>query len=198
VGNQWHFDPDTYAALVRSEIAAYDELQGALADASATVNARSVLDLGAGTGVTATAVLARHPGAALIGLDASPEMLAYARIALPEASFVVGRLEDPLPPGPFDLVVSAFAVHHLDESAKADLFRRITSVLVPGGRFVLCDVVVPDRPVERPVPLEDGFDRPSTLADQLRWLADAGLVPHVVRAENDLAVVAADRPPADA
>lgn len=39
-------------------------------------------------------------------------MLAAARQALPvRANFTVAKLEDPLPPGPFDLVGSALALH---------------------------------------------------------------------------------------
>jgi tRNA (cmo5U34)-methyltransferase len=192
MAGQWHLEPDTYLAMIRSEVPAYDALQAALADASAAVPARSILDLGSGTGVTAQAVLARHPDAALLGLDASPDMLAHARRLVPGATFAVHRLEDPLPEGPFDLVVSAFAIHHLDGPGKASLFERIAAVLAPGGRFVLCDVVVPEHPVARPVPLEAGVDLPSSVADQLRWLTGAGLRPRVVHAEDDLAVIAAD------
>lgn len=36
---------------------------------------------------------------------------------------------------------------------------------------------------------------PSTVADQLEWLAEAGLQPRVVFADGDLAVIAADRSP---
>jgi cyclopropane fatty-acyl-phospholipid synthase-like methyltransferase len=64
----------------------------------------------------------------------------------------VGRLEDPLPGGPFDLVVSALAVHHLRAPGKADLFRRIAEQLTPGGRFVMGDVVVSDDAVSDPAP----------------------------------------------
>lgn len=192
MGSQWHFDPDSYLTMVRSEVPGYDELQLRLADGTAGVPARRILDLGSGTGITAQHVLARHPDATLVGIDSSEGMLHHARALLPDATFVQARLQDPLPPGPFDLVVSAFAIHHLDGAEKADLFRRVASVLAPRGRFVLADVVVPARPVPRPVPLEDGVDMPSTADDQLEWLHEAGLRPHVVFAEDDLAVLAAD------
>ena len=119
-------------------------------------------------------------------------MLTHARELLPHAAFLVSGLENPLPSGPFDLVVSAFAIHHLDAAGKAALLRRVASALRPGGRLAYCDVVVARHPVARPVPLEDNVDRPSSVADQLDWLAKAGLQPHVIFAENDLAVIAAD------
>lgn len=192
MSEQWHFEPDTYLAMVRSEIPSYDELQERLADATADVEAQQILDLGSGTGVTAANVLARHPDAELTGIDGSGYMLEHARASLPSATFIEGDLEEPLPTGPFDLVVSAFAVHHLPSAAKADLFARIASVLAPGGRFVLCDVVTPTGPVEQPVPLEDGVDLPDSASDQLRWLADAGFDASLVHADGDLAIVRAD------
>jgi hypothetical protein len=51
-----------------------------------------------------------------------------------------------LPEGPFGLVVSALAVHHLEGTGKAGLFQRIASTLDPAGRFVLADVVEPVDP----------------------------------------------------
>jgi tRNA (cmo5U34)-methyltransferase len=194
MGNQWHFDPPGYLRLVRSEIPEYDRLQDALAEATSAVPAETILDLGSGTGVTAQRVLARHPDGSLVGVDASDDMLVHARRLLPDAKFLVGDLAGRLPAGPFDLVVSAFAIHHLDAAGKAALFRQVASVLAPGGRFVFLDVVVPTTDVARPVPLEAGVDLPSSVDDQLGWLAAAGLHPAVVLAEDDLAIIAADRP----
>lgn len=106
---------------------------------------------------------------------------------------MIGRLEDALPQGPFDVVLSAFAIHHLDDHGKADLYRRIGSSLRIGGRAVICDVVVPESPVDDPIPLEAGVDQPSPLRDQLAWLRAAGLDPAVLYERGDRAVVAADR-----
>ena len=57
----------------------------------------------------------------------------------------------------------------------------------------MCDVVVPTDPVARPVPLETGVDCPETVADQLRWLADAQLDAPQLLADADLAILQADR-----
>jgi tRNA (cmo5U34)-methyltransferase len=120
-------------------------------------------------------------------------MLEEARRRLPEADLRVARLEDPLPEGPFDLVVSTLAVHHLDGAGKADLFRRVAAALAPGGRFVLADVVVPERPEDAVIECTPGFDLPDSVPDQLEWLEAAGLEPHVAWARRDLAVLAATR-----
>ena len=55
-------------------------------------------------------------------------MLDRARERLPDADLRASRLEDPLPEGPFDLVVSVLAVHHLDGDGKRDLFTRVAQL----------------------------------------------------------------------
>ena len=74
---------------------------------------------------------------------------------------------------------------------KADLFRRVADRLAPGGRFVLADVVVPERPEDAVIPCTPGFDLPDTVADQLEWLRAAGLDPRVTWSRRDLAVIEA-------
>ena len=120
-------------------------------------------------------------------------MLEHARRAVPAATFIEARLEDGLPEGPFDLVVSAFAIHHLSGHAKKRLFERVHRVLRPAGRFVFCDVVVPELPVATAVRLEAGVDLPDTVHDQLHWLVDAGFDASVVLTEGDVAILQADR-----
>src|SRR5262249_39868527 len=120
-------------------------------------------------------------------------MLAVARTVLPaSADLRVGRLEDALPPGPFDLVVSALAVHHLDGPRKADLFRRVAAVLRPEGRFVLGDVIVPHDPADVVTPVDGVYAQPSSVADQLAWLADAGFDAEATWIDRDLAVLVAE------
>jgi tRNA (cmo5U34)-methyltransferase len=190
---QFHFHPDEYLALMHSELPAYQRLQNEAAVATGS-GATRLLELGTGTGETARRVLARHPGATLVGIDASADMLAAAR--LPGADLRCQRLEAPLPEGPFDLVFSALAVHHLDAAGKADLFIRVAAALDPGGRFVLADVVVPDDPADATTPLSPDYDRPSRADEQIAWLREAGFEARTVWQEGDLAVIDAVTPPA--
>src|SRR5439155_1010207 len=131
---RYRFTPESYLESVVGEIPLYEELQARAATATRVIVATNVLDLGIGTGTMSREVLDFHPGAHLVGIDESEAMLTQAREILPDAGLHVGRLEDSLPPGPFDLVVSALAVHHLDSAAKRDLFRRVPSVLFPNIR----------------------------------------------------------------
>jgi tRNA (cmo5U34)-methyltransferase len=190
---QFHFDPDTYLELIAAEVPLYEHLQEQVAAATEPVRARRILELGTGTGETARRVMALHHDAALIGVDESADMLSHAARAVPAADLRVARLEDPLPDGPFELVFSALAVHHLDGPAKADLFSRVAGVLGPGGRFVLGDVIVPADPADVVTPVDGVDDVPSTLDEQLAWLADAGFDARVGWLERDLAVIVADR-----
>jgi tRNA (cmo5U34)-methyltransferase len=189
---QFHFDPDTYLELVISEIPSYVELQDRTAGATVGVAARTILDLGAGTGETAVRVAGKHPSAHLVGIDESTEMLAHARLRLPDGEFRVGRLEDPLPSGQFDLVVSALAVHHLDGRGKQQLFNRVAERLARHGRFVMADVVVPDDPADVVTPIDGVYDKPSRVVDLLTWLQEAGFDPRVAWSNLDLAVIVAE------
>ncbi len=195
MGHQFHWDAKTYLELMRAEVPDYGRLQEEVAAATRLVEARAILELGTGTGETARRLLAVHPLADLIGIDSSEQMLAAASQLLePErVDLRMGRIEDALPAGPFDLVIAALVVHHLQGHDKANLFRRVHSLLRPGGRFVLADVVVPEFPGDAITPLSPDYDHPNTVAEQLDWLEGAAFSASVIWERRDLAVIAADR-----
>ena len=195
MAEQFHFDPDTYLAMVRAEVPDYDQLQAVVADAAGEIDAAAILDLGTGTGETLRHVAQRHPDARLVGVDESERMLAVARGVVPAADLRVARLQDELPEGPFDLVVSALAVHHLDTAEKAALIRRVAHRLAPGGRFVLADVVIPADPIDAITPLDEGFDLPGRADEQMQWMRDAKLTATLRWQHRDLAVMVGDNEP---
>lgn len=184
---EFEWDPSTYLGQMLDEIPGYTELEDAVAAEAAGT---SILELGTGTGETALRVLARNPGARLTGIDASEAMLAAAHARLPAgADLRVRRLEEPLPEGPFDLVVSVLAVHHLDADGKRALFTRVSRI---SHNFVLGDVVVPERPEDAVIEIDGVYDTPSTVAEQLRWLRGAGFAHAEARMiTTDLAVFTA-------
>jgi len=188
---------DTYPGAIRAEIPRYDEVQERVVETTRGLDVRRILELGVGTGETTRHLLEAHPSASLVGVDGSDDMLAAARAALPadRVELRLARLEEPLPDESFGLVVSVLAIHHLPGGQKAELFERIAGALVPGGRFVLGDVVVPDRAEDATIAVEEGFDHPERLDDQLAWLAAAGLRSQVAWRWKDLAVVRADAQP---
>ncbi len=180
---------------MHAEVPAFDELQDRVATAAEGLGVNRILELGTGTGETARRVLLRYPEARLTGIDVSEEMLAAARRALPPESvdqLLVQEMQDPLPEGPFDLVISALTIHHLDASGKADLFQRLARVVRRGGRFVMADVIVPTDPKDALTPLSPDYDMPSPINDLLRWLREAGFDPRIVWSFKDLAVISSN------
>jgi tRNA (cmo5U34)-methyltransferase len=194
--SQFHFTASRYLQSMRDAVPRYDEFQQAIADSTVGVRAARVLDLGAGTGETARHVLALHPSARVTLVDKIIEMLQLALSALPPAQIeahVVTDIEEPLPPGPFELVVSAFAIHHLSAPDKADLFCRVSEALAPRGRFVMGDVVIPDDVANAVTPIAPDHDRPERTRDLLESLSAAGLSPRVTWCWRDLVVIVGQR-----
>jgi tRNA (cmo5U34)-methyltransferase len=134
-----------YTALRRRLVPDYDEFYGTAVDAlrlAARAPAR-VLDLGAGTGLMSAHVLDAFPDARVELFDAAEPMLDEARSTLGErvAAVHVADMAGTLPVGPFDAVVSALAIHHLEHADKRRLFSRIHDALAPGGVFVNAEQV---------------------------------------------------------
>jgi tRNA (cmo5U34)-methyltransferase len=184
------WNPDRYHADIDS-VPGYEALQQAVVDTTASVPPIArMLELGVGTGETSRRLLAAHPTARLVGVDGSDAMLGAARATLPPERVMLcaGRLEDQLPDGPFDLVVSVLAVHHLADPDKAGLFVRVREVVSDAGSFVLGDVVVPRNATSAFVELEEGVDMPAPIDAQLSWMRDAGFDASVAWERDDLVV----------
>jgi ubiquinone/menaquinone biosynthesis C-methylase UbiE len=107
-----------------------------------------VLDVGAGYGFVTEEVLRAFPAARVTLQDYSEPMLARARERLVGAaeqlSYVQCDLADPTwadrVGGPFDLIVSAIAIHNLrDTTAIASCYRGIARLLEPAAPFLDCD-----------------------------------------------------------
>jgi ubiquinone/menaquinone biosynthesis C-methylase UbiE len=122
---------------------------------------RRVVDLGCGDGFLARAVLSEFPSAHALLLDHSEPMLRRAHEAMSPFSgryeIRPGELSASLPGlvghGPFDLIISGFAIHHLPTARKRRLSREIFDLLGPGGLFVNVEHVASATPE-----LESVFD----------------------------------------
>jgi SAM-dependent methyltransferase len=91
-----------------------------------------VLELGCGSGTAETRRFAQR--FAVTGVDISPLQIERARLAIPEASFLVADLTElELPAGSFDAVVSFYVFNHVPRDLLAQLLARIHAWLVPGG-----------------------------------------------------------------
>jgi tRNA (cmo5U34)-methyltransferase len=170
VSAQFHLNPETYLAEIRAEMPRYDELQDRTIEAI-PFPPRRVLELGVGTGETARRLRARYPDAELTGLDSQPEMVFKARELGIEVR--LARMEDPLPDGPWDLVVSVLSVHHLTDEQKRDLFRRVRE---QSRAMVIGDQVKATAQTPPPEPGVDFLEEATDLAEwcggEIAWQAD--------------------------
>jgi tRNA (cmo5U34)-methyltransferase len=98
-----------------------------------------VLDLGAGDGRLLDLVLRARPEAVGTAVDFSPPMLDRLRqrfASTGRVQVVPHDLQEPLPPlGLFDVVVSSFAIHHVEHERKRQLYQEVWDALSVGGVF---------------------------------------------------------------
>jgi tRNA (cmo5U34)-methyltransferase len=150
------------------------------------VHVSRVLDLGSGDGRLLALVRMVHPHLHGVALDFSDAMIARLeeRFAADRSVTVVRHdLDAPLPPldGPFDAVVSSFAIHHLPHSRKRSLYAEIYDRLEPGGVFCNLEHVASPTPalhtqfLERlGVVDEDPSNQLFDVETQLSWLRQIG------------------------
>jgi len=149
---------------------------------------RRGLDLGTGDGRLVALVLDERPSVAeVVAVDCSPPMLERARARFADDARVrvdSWDLNDSISPlGDFDLVVSGFAIHHLEDRRKQELYGEVARQLQPGGAFLNLEVVAsatPERHAEFLTAIgrtaDDVEDRLASIEDQLAWFRAAGLV----------------------
>ena len=106
-------------------------------------SARTLVDLGTGSGALAGRCVKRLRGARVIGIDSDAAMLAMARRRLGATiTAVVGNFEStPIPA--CDLVTASFSLHHVAQpAAKLAVFRRAFAALRPGGMLIDADCLL--------------------------------------------------------
>lgn len=133
--SDFDWTPDEYLQRIRTRIPRYDELQEE-AVAAVPFPPERVLELGMGTGETTRRLIEAYPDAWVIGLDSSPDMVFRARQSYDDVQ--LARMEDPLPDGPWDLVISVLSVNELDDEQRKRLVRRVrehSRSLVIGDAF---------------------------------------------------------------
>ena len=108
------------------------------------------LDLGAGTGVAARAILAAYPRAQAVLADYSAQMIGEgARVMAPWATRYRYVEMDMLAPSAWpegvpsqlDAVLTSQCIHHLPDERKRTLFREIYDRLAPGGWYLNFDPI---------------------------------------------------------
>ena len=128
-----------YDRSIRRFIPDYEEMLDAAADV-VDPKARTIVELGIGTGALAARCLKRAPSATVVGFDADPGILALAARRLRDAGTLhtANFVRAALPAA--DAVVASFALHHVrTRQAKMQLYRRIRAALRPGGLLISAD-----------------------------------------------------------
>ncbi|MBI0583801.1 MAG: class I SAM-dependent methyltransferase [Methanomassiliicoccus sp.] len=192
-----------YDERITKIIPRYTEMLGVLVSCIVPPEGRRlrVIDIGCGTGALSMALLRAHPDAELTCLDMTENMLDIARERLGhhrDARFVLADLYDFEFEGPYDVVMSSLALHHLvTDHDKREVYRKIHDALRPGGQFFNADIVLgsdeemqemymtrwkefmylsfPKEEIDhQQVPRYRREDSPARLVDHLLWLNEAG------------------------
>jgi SAM-dependent methyltransferase len=105
-----------------------------------THSLRRILDVGCGPGTNA----ARFAGVEYVGVDINEKYLERARSKYP-GRFVQANLEtaDLSSLGTFDAIIVNSFLHHLPDDAVNRLLKQLPSLLDPGGRIHILELVLP-------------------------------------------------------
>jgi trans-aconitate methyltransferase len=128
-----------YDKRIRTFIPNYQEMLG-VAAGNISAHAKTIVDLGVGTGALASLCLKQAPHARVVGIDSDQEILTLAARRLGRSAMLVcdSFLRAELPP--CEVIVASFALHHVrTPRAKANLYRRIRAAVRAGGRFITVD-----------------------------------------------------------
>ena len=161
-------------------------LYGGLAALPVWDTANTVMDIGGGTGTVLSTILRAQPQlsgvlfdrGSVIGLAAQDSPLAPVR---DRCRLVAGDFFDGLPTGA-DVHLLGSVLHDWDDEKAADILRASARALAPGGRILVCELIVPETSEPHPARWSDlGMlvllgGRERTLSEFDKLFASAGLL----------------------
>jgi tRNA (cmo5U34)-methyltransferase len=138
------------------------------------------IDLGIGTSYFTECFLNHFPNSRVLGVDGAQAMIELAKARLTSLAarveFIIGdfrKLQQLVPAaGAFDVVFSAYALHHLSRLDKERVLQQVVALPVPGGWFVNADLIVADS---------------SELENRLQQIRIAGIVERAGGADSPFA-----------
>jgi tRNA (cmo5U34)-methyltransferase len=200
VMEQFDVIANDYDIQRRKLIPCYDDFyQIPVSLASTTMESPKILDIGAGTGLFTSFMLAKYPKARATLIDISEKMLEVAKSRFKGNSnikyivddYTKHKFEDT-----FDLVISSLSIHHLTDRDKKDLYNKIFSLMKDDSLFINADQVLGSTPNLETLYKDDWrkkiensglsktdlmsayertrLDKMSTLDRQIDWLRDIG------------------------
>lgn len=150
----WNFDEydwiNNYDERMRNlKRLCYEETLNQLPNLTFAKQGNLVLDIGTGTGNSAMPFL--KIGCKVIGIDPSEKMLDQAKDKANELQelFSVLHIDDPFlklpfPDKHFDIIVSAYAIHHLTDIDKRRAITEMKRILKPNGHIAIADTMFKD------------------------------------------------------
>lgn len=153
-----------------------------------------VLDLGTGTGALALGLSPKVKE--ILAVDISPKMLEKVDARkLPNVRTLLASFDDFAEKfgGKADLVVSNYAMHHLDREEKSRALASIASVLSPGGRFVLGDLMFFEETALYDDLFDPEVDDPSPVAFLEETLRNLGFRVTTKKVHSIVGVILAER-----
>jgi len=170
--------------------------------------ALKVIEIGPGTGITTTFLLASREDILITGIDNAPAMLKQAKATLSE-EIATGRVTfeetDALsylkacPASSIDVVASAYAIHNFLDGYRDRVLEEIYRVLIPGGLFVNGDRYTIDNPSEQLLSTQQEvrhwftvfreINRPDLLEDWLIHLLSDESIEHIMPLEKALSKI---------
>jgi ubiquinone/menaquinone biosynthesis C-methylase UbiE len=178
--------PSVVPRLARLFEPAAEELASRLDEALSTP--RTILDVGAGSGVWGLAQIARHPESQLVALDLPDVCEQFERRAKElgmsdRVRSLAGDMHEvDLKEASFDRVILANVLHLEPPDLARRLLWKMMRVVTPGGQVVIVDKMATDRPDRDRHHAAYAFflalriegARPHPEAELRRWLTDAG------------------------
>jgi tRNA (cmo5U34)-methyltransferase len=121
-----------------------DFYKAALPFIKSVANAKTVLDVGAGTGLFSQFIFQKYPHLHFTLNDISAPMLSVAKKrfeGMDSFDFMELDFSKDAIPGKYDIIISGLAIHHLEDAQKQKVYSNIYNALNEGGLFINADQV---------------------------------------------------------
>lgn len=135
---------ESFDSQRKNRIQCYDDFYGTSVSflASMRKNFKTVLDLGAGTGILSEYLYDQFPDAKYTLMDVADLMLDEARLRFKNHKnfhYITDDYSVTLPSVKFDLIATALSFHCIERKEKGSLYQNVYRHLKPGGYFFLLD-----------------------------------------------------------
>ena len=161
-------------------------------------HARTMLDLGIGTGLELKAIFERFPEMEVTGFDIAGDMLKLLVAKYPDKKIRLyneSYLNYDFGQRLYDVALTVMTLHHYNRTKKTDLYRRVHNSLKKNGVYIECDFMLTEGEYENPQETEDfnfseferlkkeqgvaddreyNYDMPCTVPNQRKMLLEAG------------------------